>query len=127
MIDTNVIISAILKQGSVPDIVLNDVSENHDLILCDHIINESYDVAKRRFPSKIDVMDELFAHLRYELIPAPRTGKIKIRDIKDQPILNAVIAYGVDILITGDKHFLELDLKIPQIITPSIYKEMYVN
>lgn len=37
MIDTNVIISSLLKQGSVPDIVLNYVCNNHDLILCDHI------------------------------------------------------------------------------------------
>jgi len=71
MIDTNVLISAILKQGAVPDIVLHDVCENHELILCDHIISESYDVAKRRFPSKIDALDDLFAKLRYELVPAP--------------------------------------------------------
>lgn len=127
MIDTNVVISSLLKQGSVPDIVLNDVCENHDLILCDHIISESYDVAKRRFPQKIDVLDDLFAQLRYELVPAPRTGEIQIRDVKDQPILNAAIIYGVDILISGDKHFLELDLEIPQIITPSEYKKQYID
>lgn len=127
MIDTNVVISALLKQGSVPDIVLNDVCENHDLILCDLIVSESYDVAKRRFPNKIDVLDDLFAQMRYDLVPAPRTGKIQIRDVKDQPILNAAITYGVDMLITGDKHFLELDLEIPQIITPSEYKKQYID
>jgi len=71
------------------------------LILCDYIISESYDVAKRRFPNKIDVLDDLFAQLRYELVPAPRIGEIQIRDVKDQPILNAAITYDVDILITG--------------------------
>jgi putative PIN family toxin of toxin-antitoxin system len=127
MIDTNVIISALLKQGSVPDVVLNDVCENHELILCDRIISESYDVAKRRFPDKIIALDDFYAQLRYELVPAPRTGQIQIRDIKDQPILNAAITYGIDILITGDRHFLELDIKIPQIITPSVYKEQYID
>jgi predicted nucleic acid-binding protein len=127
MIDTNVVISAILKQGSVPDIVLNDVCENHDLILCDYIISESYDVAKRRFPDKIDVLDDLFAQLRYGLVPAPRTGKIQIGDVNDQPILTAAITYGMDILITGDRHFLELDLEILQIITPSEYKKQYID
>jgi predicted nucleic acid-binding protein len=127
MIDTNVVISAILKQGSVPDIVLNDVCENHDLILCDYIISESYDVAKRRFPDKIDVLDDLFAQLRYGLVPAPRPGKIQIGDVNDQPILTAAITYGMDILITGDRHFLELDLEILQIITPSEYKKQYID
>ena len=55
MVDTNVLISAILKEGSLPDIVLSEVCENHDLILCDYIISESYDIAKRRFPLKIIV------------------------------------------------------------------------
>lgn len=127
MMDTNVVISAVLKRGSVPDIVLNDVCENHELILCDHIIGECYEVAKRRFPREIDVLDDLFAKLRYELVSAPRIGKIQIRDAKDQPILNAAIAYGVEILITGDKHFLELDMEVLRIITPSAYKEQYID
>ena len=87
MVDTNVIISAILKEGSLPDMVLNEVCENHELILCDYIISESYDVTKRRFPLKIQVLDKLFAKLRYELVPVPRFDEIQMRDVKDQPIL----------------------------------------
>jgi predicted nucleic acid-binding protein len=63
----------------------------------------------------------LFANLRYELVSAPKSGEIKVRDNKDQPILNASIEYNVDVLITGDKHFLELDIITPQICTPSEY------
>jgi uncharacterized protein len=127
MIDTNVVISALLKQGSVPDCVLFDVCENHELILCTHIINECYDVARRRFPDKIGALENFFAELRYELVPAPKIGKMKIKDIKDQPILDAAIIHNVDILITGDKHFLELDPEFLQIITPSEYKEKYMD
>ena len=107
MIDTNVFLSAILKSGSVPDLVLNHVCEKHDLVLCDHIINECYDIATRKFPSKIIVLDNLFKHLRFELVTAPRLGTVIIRDI------------------TGDKHFLELDLSIPHISTPANYKSKY--
>ena len=45
MIDTNVIISAMLKEGSLPDIILNDVCANNELILSNYIVNECYDVA----------------------------------------------------------------------------------
>lgn len=127
MVDTNVIISAILKEGSLPDLVLTEVCETHELILCDYIINESYDVAQRRFPSRIQVLDRLFAKLRYELVPAPRVGEIVMRDVKDQPILNAAIENNIDILVTGDKHFLELDIEIPQICTPSAYRDMFIE
>ncbi|MFZ3386882.1 MAG: hypothetical protein WA120_06880 [Candidatus Hydromicrobium sp.] len=40
MVDTNVIISAILNEDSLSDTVLNEVCENHELILCDYIISE---------------------------------------------------------------------------------------
>jgi len=128
MIDTNVIISAILKRGSVPDLVLEYACENCDIVLCDHIISESYDVAKKRFPHRLSVLDNLFATLRYELVPAPRIGGVgvNIRDIKDQPILNAAIAYDVDILITGDGHFLELNINLPEIMKPSAFLQQFM-
>ena len=126
MIDTNVIVSAMLKQGSVPGLALEYACENHDLILCDHIIDESYDVARKRFPQKLSVLDNIFAKLRYELVPAPRTGAIEIRDAKDQPILNAAVTYEVDIIVTGDRHFLELEIERPEIVTPSEFIKRYI-
>jgi len=127
MIDTNVIISAILKEGSLLDLVVNEVAERQELILCDYIIKECYEVALKRFPSKIKIIDRLFANLRYELVSAPRFGEIKMKDVKDQPILNAALEYNVDVLITGDKHFLNLDIEIPEICSPAEYKRKYIG
>jgi len=126
MIDTNVIISAILKEGSVPDIVLNAACEHYSLILCDHIISECYDVARKRFPTKIATLDRLLAKLRYELVPAPRDGDIHIADIKDKPILNAAIEYEIDVLVTGDRHFHAVEIERPEILRPSEFIEQYM-
>ena len=125
MIDTNVVISAMLKVNSMPDIALNRACKDYELVLCDHIINECYDVAERRFPTKISTLDNLLAKLRYELVSSPRALTIQMRDIKDQPILNAAITYEIDVLVTGDKHFLELETERPEILTPSEYLEKY--
>ena len=38
-------------------------------------------------------------------------------DAKDQPILNATIAAGVDVILTGDKDFLSLDMEHPRCLT----------
>lgn len=126
MLDTNVIISAILKQGSNPEIVLMDVCEKHDLILCDQIIMECFEVAGRRFPLKTQVLDKLFAEMRYELVSAPTMGKIEMRDVKDQPILYAAIENSIDVLVTGDRHFLELQITSLHICSPFEYKEKYI-
>jgi len=41
------------------------------------------------------------------------SGKL-IADPKDHPILNAAIIADVDIIISGDKHFLDLKLEHPK-------------
>ena len=48
----------------------------------------------------------------------------KIRDVSDRPILRAAIAAGVDILITGDKDFLESNVSVPRIMTIAEFLDM---
>ena len=127
MIDTNVIISAVYNPASKPAQVLRDVCSNHGLVLCDHIVAECYDVVKRRFPQHISVLDKLLASLCYEMVVAPREPSDLIDDPKDSPILNAAILAGVDVIISGDKHFLRLDLEYPKIISPAAYLEESLN
>lgn len=125
MVDTNVFMSALLSTNSVCHAVLDIVTENHELVLCDHIISECYDVANRKFPTRIKVLDDIFAKLRYELDPAPRVSLVEMADIKDQPILNAAIEHGIDVLVSGDKQFLSLEIETPEILTPKEFLLRY--
>jgi len=127
MVDTNVILSAVIKRNSIPDQVLTDVCENHELILCNYIVTECYVVAERRFAAKLYVLDQLFSKLRYEIVAVPTLNEIGIRDKKDQPILDAALGNDIDVLITGDKHFLELDIQKPIICSPSAFKDKYMK
>lgn len=45
--------------------------------------------------------------------------------MKDQPILNSAIMFDVDIIVTGDKDFLCLELERPKIIRPLEFIENY--
>ena len=122
MIDTNVVVSAVYNPKSKPADVLRHVCEKHELILCDYIIAECYDVITRKFPQHIPVFDSLLATLGYELVAAPREG-LEMSDPKDSPILNAAIIADVDVIVSGDKHFLELDIERPQVLSPTAYYE----
>ena len=60
------------------------------------------------------------ALLTLELVPTPSEEHIsesKIRDVNDRPILRAAIYAKAEILLTGDKDFLESGLKHPKIMT----------
>lgn len=62
--------------------------------------------------------------MAYELIPAIYRADKLIRDAKDQPILNAAILSDVDVILTGDKDFLSLDMEHPRCMTASQFLEM---
>jgi len=119
MIDSNVLISAVYNPNSKPAQVVQNVCENHELILCDYIITECYDVVERKFPQHIPVLNKLLATLGYSLVATPRTISLNIADPKDAPILNAAVLENVDLIISGDNHFLKLDMERPQVLTPT--------
>ena len=52
------------------------------------------------------------------------SSEIKIRDINDRPILRAAIHAKADILLTGDKDFLESGLSNPLIMTATAFISM---
>lgn len=62
--------------------------------------------------------------MSYELIPAAYHAEKLIRDVKDQPILNAAIIADVDVILTGDKDFLSLDMEHPRCMNVAQFLEM---
>ena len=125
MIDTNVLVSAVYNPNSVPAKAVALSFENHETILSDYIINECYDVVKKRFPQHLPMLDKLLNTLVYEIVISPRAPESLISDPKDAPILNAAIINNADIIISGDKHFLELDIEYPKVFNPAEFLSKY--
>ena len=123
LIDTNILLSAMWFKGSRVAKTLLYVVENHTMILCDQNIAEIRDVIKRKTPGLLADAEVFLAELSYELIPSVEEAQKLIRDPKDQPILNAAIAYGVDVILTGDKDFLSAGLEHPKTMTIASFLE----
>jgi len=47
------------------------------------------------------------------------------KDIKDYPVLYTAILEDVDILVTGDRDFSDVDVEKPEILTPAEFVEKY--
>lgn len=75
-------------------------------------------------PRYLPDAEVLLAEMSYELIPAVDHAEKLIRDAKDQPILNAAIVSDVDIILTGDKDFLCLDMEHPKCMTAAQFLEI---
>ena len=114
LIDTNVLFSALVFPHSKPAYAVFYIAENHEIVLCDRNIIELRDILKRKAPRFLPDVEVFLAELSYELIPAVDHAEKLIRDPKDQPILNAAIVFDVDIILTGDKDFLSLEMEHPK-------------
>lgn len=125
LIDTNVLISAALNANGVPyqAYVKAVTYPNHGLI-CEQNVDEMKRIFNKKFPNRLAALDRFLsiALLTMELVPIPTDEDIaeqKIRDAKDRPILRAAMEAGADVLLTGDKDFLESGLERPAIMTPA--------
>jgi len=128
IVDTNILISAILfPNGKVAE-VFSYLIKTHDLIISSYAIEECEKVFKTKFPMKMNCLKEFFVDLSYELFQTPSKIDSKeypeIRDAKDLPILASAIESDADILITGDKHFDDMKIHRPLIFTPNQYYEL---
>lgn len=129
-IDTNILVSAVLYPGSVSSKAYNKaVNEPYQAIVCEQNINELIRVFNRKFPSKRDRLTEFLSVVitMLTVVPTPDSETEEedlVRDIADRPILRSAIKAGADILLTGDKDFLESGIENPKILTPVQFLEM---
>ncbi len=100
----------------------------HQLVLSSYIVEELKDVIKRKFPGKAGVVDTLLAKMNYEYVYTPDMldeTLFEIRDVNDYPVLYTAILEDVDILVTGDSDFRDVDVERPEILTPAEFVERY--
>lgn len=123
LIDTNILISAALSNNGIPyqAFVKAVTYPNHGMI-CEQNIDEIRRIFNRKFPTKIQALESFLslALLTLKIVPTPieeHELESKIRDINDRPILRAAISAGADILLTGDKDFIESEIFNPKIMT----------
>ena len=125
LIDTNILISALLFPQSKVSSTLLRIADEHEMVLCDQNVEELREVLRRKAPDRLPDAEVLLAEMSYELIPDVYHAEKLIRDATDQPILNAAIVGNVDIILTGDKDFLTLDLTHPLCMSVADFNTMY--
>jgi putative PIN family toxin of toxin-antitoxin system len=129
MLDTNVLISALVFRSEHLTRVIQKVVEQDTLVLCSYVIDEINIVVERKFPKHKSTMDKFLSRLSFELVYSPKEIEgaklFEIRDDNDYIILHTAIIEDIDILITGDKDFAAVDIERPEILTPSEYLAKY--
>ncbi len=130
LIDTNIIISAAYAKNSVSHQAFKKAVEPpHEGLICEQSLVELRRVFNRKFPDKIHVFEHFIAAALpvVEVIPVPQSkhpNEDAIRDLDDRPIYRAAVKAGADIIMTGDKDFLESGLRTPKTMKAAEFLEM---
>ena len=129
MLDTNIFISIIFFPSAQTRELAKKLTDKHQIVVCDYVIEELRLVTDRKFPDKRRFLDRFFMELPFELVYTPKAlnlnGFPEMRDTKDSPILATAIMEGIDVFVTGDKDFLVLDVEVPEIVTMAEFLRQY--
>lgn len=130
MLDTNVLVSMLFFPSEQFRQILDYITRTHKLVLSSFVIDELFAITARKFPTKKYAVDAFLSDLSYELVYTLHNMKgnlFEIRDRNDYPVLYTAIIENVDIFITGDKDFLDVDVEIPKIMMPADFIEKFIR
>lgn len=128
MVDSNILLSALLFPNGAVAKAFEKCIQNYDLIICTYVIDECKRVIRKKFPKHIETLDSFLQNLAFELVYTPTNPKpnlFEIRDKNDYPILYTAIKENVDLFLTGDKDYYDIIIEKPIIVSPSIFLEKY--
>ncbi|NJD02080.1 MAG: putative toxin-antitoxin system toxin component, PIN family [Ruminiclostridium sp.] len=129
MVDTNILISALVFRSEHLTKVIEKAAEKYTLVICSYVINEINTVIERKFPNHKNTINKFLSKLSFELVYSPKEIEgeklFNIRDENDYIILHTAIIEDVDVLITGDKDFAAVEIDHPEILTPTEFLSKY--
>ena len=125
MLDTNVIISALIFGGRTKRLLSFLLQSKHKIFISEYVDKELREKLEEKWP---DVSFEVYAFYRSMSFifceSSPTTeNSIKLRDAKDIPVLCDALYNDIDILLTGDKDFLDVEVSKPFICSPSMLSD----
>lgn len=123
MLDTNVLISAIVFGGKARSVLLALMSTDNKIYVSEYVVKEFSEKVHQKWPDKADQLLDLFYSVPVCFCESSKILQGELRDKKDIPVLSDALYHKVDIILTGDKDFLEAELEKPLIYSINMLEE----
>lgn len=120
LIDTNVLISAFVFGGKAGKLFELLFDSNHELFVSKYVDSEFKSKLELKWADKAQKVYSLYHTLPFIFCESTSEKLGKLRDDKDIPVLSDAIFHKADIILSGDKDFLEAGLESPQVFSPSM-------
>ena len=130
MLDTNILISAFIFKSKKMNDLIYKLSKDHEIIICSYTVEELKELIDVKFKVDPKYLDEFLKEFPFNLVYSPTNIENKLFDIRDKNdyiILHTAIIEDVDVFITGDKDFDDVEIDKPEIMNVSEFLQMYYN
>jgi uncharacterized protein len=122
LLDTNIIISGLFWSGNESELLKLGIANKYKAVVCEFVLQETERIVAEKFPkmaekvqTALDMLvdsSEIYPLLQQDKVIEFKTkhGEI-ITDKNDLVILATAFEAGVDMIVTGDKHFYNLEVR----------------
>lgn len=128
MLDTNILVSAFVFKSKKMNELIYILSKEHKIVICSYTIEELKKLVKTKFKVSQKELDEFLKDFPFDLVYSPTSVENKLFDIRDKYdyiILHTAIIEDVDIFITGDKDFDDVEIDKPEIMNTSEFLDKF--
>ncbi len=128
MLDTNILVSAFVFKIKKMNELIYKLSTEHEIVICSYTIEELKELIDTKFKVTQKDLDEFLKDFPFILVYSPTTVGNKLFEIRDKDdyiILHTAIIEDVDVFITGDKDFIDIDIDKPEIMNTTEFLEKY--
>ncbi len=123
MLDTNILISAFVFGGKTRKILECLFENKHEILVSQYVDSEFKTKLKQKWPNKAKIVYMLYHKLPFNFCESTDQVLGQVRDKKDIPVFSDALFNNVDVLLTGDKDFLESNIIKPIILSPNMMLE----
>ena len=128
MLDTNILVSAFVFKSKKMNQLIYKLSTEHEIVICSYTIEELKELVDTKFKVTQKDLDEFLKDFPFILVYSPTTVENKLFEIRDKDdyiILHTAIIEDIDVFITGDKDFNDIDIDKPEIMNATEFLEKY--
>ena len=120
MLDTNVLISAMVFGGKAGKLLFKLFDSDHELYVSEYVDHELKEKLDQKWPDKAGQIYDLYRKMDIHFCSSTKEVLGDLRDKKDIPVLSDALFHNIDVILTGDKDFLEAYLEHPLIFSPAM-------
>ena len=128
LIDTNVLVSAFVFGGKAGTLMNILFGSNHILLVSDYVDAEFKAILEMKWSDRSEKIYSLYHTLPFVFCESSsRQFGGHLRDEKDIPVLRDALFHHVDVILTGDKDFIDAGLEHPLVLSPSMFLDYLLS